>query len=238
MFKTYAALLAVAALLPSDYTVNTSNDAADTVEINANPGDLVSINPVTVENARTHWLTPEGFEQFQIDRDSGTLYVAMPKRNLEFTLVIAPNDLDERIQIKRFRLLVGGHPDPDDPDPEPTPDPTPDPEPEPVDEYDGPNTHGVGKIAYRAASEISSDRRILAADLYRVAKERLQGVGGVLFISSPNPDENVFGWLAVMGQEWQLPIDKAIQDRDPAGLKLSDWLKVFDEAIAGIEAVK
>lgn len=212
------------------------DDSPRTVEIAAQPGDLVSVDPSSVLDARTEWVVPEQFKQYQVDPQSGTIYIATPKGPLEFILVISPNDLDKRLQIRRFRIGGGGHPDPDDDDTEPTPDPTPDPS----GEYDGLNTYGIGGIAYKASQGVSGDRLRMSLGILETGRDHLQGKNGtVLFIDSPDSERNVFRWMELSSSDWFDPVVQEMEKLKSPEMRLADWIKVFQEAEAGIrEALK
>jgi len=226
--KTITPLMVLVLIL--SFSGSSPAQTYDQPAIEAESGTLVSISPVDISDARYIWMMPDDFTEYQVDDASGVLYMAMPKRSIVISLLVAPNDTDKRLEIRRYKVNLRGTPQPD-PDPSPEPQPTPEPD---VSGYDGPNTHGIGEVAYNATKGVSKDRRLLASELLKTAIGHLQGVGGVKFISSPNSDENIFDWLAVNGQDWMAPLIKAMRDKPIQGVSLSDWILIFEEARAGI----
>jgi hypothetical protein len=86
-------------------------------------GDLVVIAPAVVDDARSVWMLvyPRDFRQYQVE--NGKLFLAMPKHDVLFKLLIVPNDQDKPLDLIDYDLIVGST----------IPDPKPNPTPDPVD---------------------------------------------------------------------------------------------------------
>lgn len=100
----------------------------------AQPGELVVLTPVDIQDARTTWILnyPEQFEQYAVESDK--LFLAMPAGRVKFTLLVIPDDTAKPIQQIPHRIQTSTDPD-DDPD-EPDPDPDqPDDPPPPLDDF-------------------------------------------------------------------------------------------------------
>lgn len=67
----------------------------------AKPGDLVTLSPVDVGEARTFWNLngPESFEQFA--EEGRKLFIAMPNQRVSFSLFVIPNDTAQPIRQVR-----------------------------------------------------------------------------------------------------------------------------------------
>lgn len=74
----------------------------------AKPGTLVVLEPEGVEEARTIWNLnyPNDFNQWQ--EHAGKLFVAMPAKEVCFSLLVVPNDTEKPLKNIRFVLKVEG----------------------------------------------------------------------------------------------------------------------------------
>jgi len=122
--------------------------------------------------------------------------------------------------------------------------PNPEPEPKPVDEYNGPNVYGVGKISYEKAPEGD----VAIANLLREAGAFLKGRPKLKVVATGDPnlnktDYNVFVWLKKQlpnDKGWQVWYEAVMQHAPTAGVKvgspLNDWVGYFNEIASGVEA--
>ncbi len=219
-------LLTIITLIATANCFGQGSDVGETVEIKVQSGEMVHIHPAELEG-RIGWaVVDDTFKNYRIDEQSKVLYLA-PQRSVDFLLVVAPLDVDARIEIYRYRILVGS-PDPDvDPEPSPVP-------PVPVDEYTGPNDYGLGIIAYEASRAISDEAKQKAIVQIDTGIKRLQGVGGILFISSPNSRDSIFKYMRDNLDSWCDPVIDAMEAKKNDPLRLKDWLNMLNEVKAGV----
>ncbi len=192
------------------------------VEVGLN--ELVSLS-VSQECDESRWVGGDlSSTHHQVDATSGTLYL-VAKRNCEVLLVMVCEEGDQRLVIYRYKILVGDSPEPP---------PEPEPSPEPSEEFDGDNTYGLGKIAYDASRAISREAKDKAIVQIDTGIKRLQGVGGILFISSPNSRDSIFKYMRDNLDDWCDPVIDAMEAKKNDPLRLKDWLNMLNEVKAGV----
>jgi len=104
--------------------VTTTCQSQNRTEQQHTAGDLVVINPPAIEDARSVWMLvhPREFRQYAVENNK--LFLAMPRHDVSFKLLIVPHDQDKPLELIDYDLSIGGKPVPN---PDPTPEPTPDP---------------------------------------------------------------------------------------------------------------
>lgn len=202
----------------------------------AERGDLVALELPSDLEARTRWVVQDDFSGFGVDSSSGTLYVSMPSHSLTIDLIIAPHNLDERIQIRRYKIQHNG-----EPSPEPEPQPTPVPEPAPPADYFGPNEHGIGVTAWELGKELSPSIVEDTKDVIGRAAGHLRGYDGILYIGSEvdaDSDKIVFDWMRSKLHPDAVGIVQELEDLRDKKLNLQEWEEAFDEAIQALAALE
>lgn len=224
----------------------------------AQPGDLVVLTPVDIQDARTTWILnyPEQFEQYAVEGDK--LFLAMPAGRVKFTLLVIPDDTAKPIQQIPHRLGNDSVPPDDDGDDGDEPPPPPDDDdPEPVDEYTGPNKF-AGQLSFESAPAYNAE----VVRVYREAAWSLYGRNPdgstadvqrqINIRSDPErnrTNENVFVWISQQispiaesdpaWRTWYHTVMQRIDGDDELNVEIrlkSDWHEAFLEIAAGVEA--
>lgn len=165
----------------------------------------------------TRWVVEDvPVNDWHVDESSKTLYL-VPRSNIDVLLVVY-SDSDQRILIYRYIIRVGGSPEPE-----------PEPEPTPVDEFDGDDTYGLGKLSYEVSRPINEEARAKFNTVLTIAAKRLQGIGGILFVN-----RDLFEYLSNNSDPWTKPILDELESRKTDPLKLKDWLNMLEEIKNGI----
>ena len=213
------------ALVVSDPTVTVDGETV----IMGERGEMISLSLPADVDARYRWSIQGGFKAYAVDAESGTLYISMPASDVEVDLILAPNDLDKRIEITRYRLKYSGNPEPDGDD-----ENTPTPDDGKTEEYDGPNHHGIGEYAWDQTRDMTASERDIAHDVFQKAAGHLRGYGGIRYIGSEVPSDssdNVFYWLRNNLPKSSHGIVSELELLKLKRLTLNEFEAAFDEAI-------
>ena len=122
-------------------------------------------------------------------------------------------------------------------------EPQPDPQPGPHNEYDGPNKHGIGKVAFDNAPAPSKE----VSQLIRRAADYLKGYPILKVISNPGDSQKpadyvLFHWLNKEMlkhpeyADWYAACIKHMQETDmDAGVSTDRWYLYLIEMAVGLE---